>query len=77
METTDKETPTPPGSPASSDVSGATVPRNVRWDPADLERIERAAEVLSARERLNLSAADIIRRGALKEADEILDPKAA
>ena len=57
---------------APAEVVETTIARAVRWLPSDLERIERAAQVLSARERLNLTTADIIRRGALKEADEIL-----
>ena len=51
-----------------------TISRSVRWDPADLERVERAAEALSARLRLNVTAADFIRRSALREADAILEP---
>jgi hypothetical protein len=70
METADKDASAVPTAP--EEMAEATVPRNVRWDPSDLERIERAAKVLSARERLKLSAADIIRRGTMKEVDEIL-----
>lgn len=59
------------GLPPAADTAEATVPRNVRWNPADLERIERAAQILGERERLNLTAADIIRRGTMKEVDAI------
>lgn len=69
MEAPDKD---PPASLAPAvDTVEATVPRNVRWNPADLERIERAAQILGERERLNLTAADIIRRGTMKEVDAI------
>lgn len=49
-----------------------TTSRAVRWLPSELDRLKEAAEVLSAREHMNLSTADIIRRGALREADAIL-----
>jgi hypothetical protein len=58
--------------PETPEVAETSIPRAVRWLPSDLERIEKAAAVLSARERLSITAADIIRRGALKETDEIL-----
>lgn len=70
MESTDKDVTD--ALPPPVDPGEGTVSRNVRWNVADLDRLERAAEVLSARERLNLTTADIIRRGALKEADAIL-----
>lgn len=54
------------------ETSESTISRAVRWLPSDLERLEQAAQVLGARERIPLTTADIIRRGALKEADEIL-----
>jgi hypothetical protein len=69
MDPTDKDISPP--EPAQELVE-LTVSRSVRWLPSDLERVERAAQVLGARERIPMSAADIIRRGALKEADEIL-----
>lgn len=68
MDSTDKDTT----AETPTEVAETTIPRAVRWLPSDLERIERAAAVLSARERLSITAADIIRRGALKETDEIL-----
>ena len=57
----------PPEQPETEMVS-----RSVRWLASDLERIEQAAVVLGLRERLQINASDIIRRGALREADGIL-----
>lgn len=69
MTPTDKDVASPE---EPQETDGQTVSRSVRWLPSDLDRVERAAQVLGARERIPLTAADIIRRGALKEADEIL-----
>jgi hypothetical protein len=45
----------------------------IKWDRADLARIEEAARVLSEREHLDLNATDIIRSGARRFAEEILN----
>jgi hypothetical protein len=44
----------------------------VRWDVAELERFEAAAKALSEREHFPVTVTDIIRRGARREADAIL-----
>lgn len=44
----------------------------VRWDVADLEQFERAAKALSEREHFEVTMTDIIRRGARREAESIL-----
>jgi hypothetical protein len=50
---------------------------SVRWDRAVFERLERAAEVWSERDHISVSAADVIRTGAIKRADDILGPASA
>jgi hypothetical protein len=49
-----------------------TAVRPVRFNPQQLERVEKAAERLTAREGRIVTAADVIRDGATRLADEIL-----
>lgn len=58
--------------PAPEEERETSTSRAVRWLPSELDRLKMAAEILSAREHINLSTADIIRRGALREAEAIL-----
>lgn len=43
----------------------------IRWDAAELERLERAAELLSEREHFRVTMTDVIRRGTRRELDAI------
>lgn len=43
----------------------------IRWDAADLERMERAAALLSEREHFRVTVTDVIRRGTRRELDAI------
>jgi len=49
----------------------------VRWDGADLATLEEAARTLAFRNQIRVTKTDIIRRGALREAREILEEAAA
>lgn len=48
----------------------------VRWDVADIERFEEAAKRLTEREHFDVTVTDIIRRGARREAEAILQEAA-
>ena len=48
-------------------------PLTTEWDTDDLPRFEQAAKALSVRERGNFKRVDIIRMGARRFADEILN----
>jgi hypothetical protein len=50
---------------------------SIQWRVADLRKIEEAAEFLSAREHISVSMTDVIRRGALREAEALLAEAAA
>lgn len=50
---------------------------SIQWRVADLERIEAAAQVLSNREHISVSMTDVIRRGAIREAEALLGSEAA
>lgn len=45
----------------------------VRWRVADLDRIAAAARALGQREHIDVTVTDIIRSGAIRRAEEILD----
>lgn len=49
----------------------------IRWDDADMARLEEAARALTDREHFAVTITDIIRRGARREADAILTEAAA
>jgi len=48
----------------------------VRWKGDEFAKIEAAAQALSAREQIAITRTDIIRRGALREAEAILEAAA-
>ena len=49
----------------------------VMWDADDWRRIEEAADVLGAREHIDLNPTDIIRSGTRRFVDEILNHQPA
>lgn len=59
---------------SESETPGGSL--TVRWRGEEFERITAAAEALSARQRIRITKTDIIRRGALREADAILEAAA-
>jgi len=50
---------------------------SIQWRTADLVRIEEAARALEAREHISVSMTDVIRRGAIREAEVILSEASA
>ena len=62
--------------PVKQEQESLSLPRSIRFSPSQWEKIEAAAAALNEREHLGVDAADIIRSGAVRRADEILDEAA-
>lgn len=44
----------------------------IRWDTSELDRLDRAAALLSEREHFRVTVTDVIRRGTRRELEAIL-----
>lgn len=62
--------------PATPDPEPLSFARSIRFTPSQWERIEAAAAAMSARTGMRIDAVEVVRSGADRRAEEILNEAA-